>query len=51
MKELGFFDGEFIDLNEKKISLEDRGYQFGDGIYEATKVYNGKCFSHFSHPR
>jgi len=45
MKELGFFDGEFIDLNEKKISLEDRGYQFGDGIYEATKVYNGKCFA------
>jgi len=45
MKELGFFDGEFINLDETKVSLEDRGYQFGDGIYEAAKVYNGKCFA------
>ncbi|MFA6849597.1 MAG: D-amino-acid transaminase [Selenomonadaceae bacterium] len=45
MKELGFFDGEFIDLTEKKVCIEDRGYQFGDGIYEVTHVYNGKCFA------
>lgn len=43
--ELGFFDGEFIDLKERRVLLEDRGYQFGDGIYEATHVYNGKCFA------
>jgi D-alanine transaminase len=24
--------------------MEDRGYQFGDGIYEALRVYNGKMF-------
>lgn len=42
--ELGFFDGEFISLNERRVELEDRGYQFGDGIYEATHIYNGKCF-------
>lgn len=45
MKELSFFDGEFINTNEKKVSLEDRGYQFGDGIYEAVRVYNGHCFA------
>lgn len=45
MNELGFFDGEFINLTEAKICLEDRGYQFGDGIYEATMVYNGHCFA------
>ena len=39
--ELGFFDGEFISLNERRVELEDRGYQFGDGIYEATHIYNG----------
>ena len=43
--ELGFFEGEFISLNERRVELEDRGYQFGDGIYEATHIYNGKCFA------
>jgi D-amino acid aminotransferase len=27
-----------------KVDIEDRGYQFGDGIYEAIAVYNGKMF-------
>ena len=45
MKELGFFNNEFIDISEACVNLEDRGYQFGDGIYEATHVYNGKCFA------
>lgn len=44
MQSLGFFDGELISLDEKIVSMEDRGHQFGDGIYEATRVYNGKCF-------
>lgn len=26
------------------IDLEDRGYQFGDGIYEVVRFYNGKPF-------
>ncbi|MBS4192940.1 aminotransferase class IV [Bacillus sp. FJAT-49705] len=32
-----------------KIDFEDRGYQFGDGIYEVIRVYNGKCFEFDSH--
>ncbi len=44
MKELGLIDGKLVDLNEKLISMEDRGYQFGDGIYEVTSVFNGKLF-------
>ena len=44
MKELGLIDGKLVDLNEKLISMEDRGYQFGDGIYEVTSVFNGKWF-------
>lgn len=27
-----------------QIDLEDRGYQFGDGIYEVIRVYNGRPF-------
>jgi D-alanine transaminase len=26
------------------IDIEDRAYQFGDGIYEVIRVYNGSCF-------
>lgn len=45
MKALGYIDGQIVDLKDKVIAMEDRGYQFGDGVYEYTKVYNGKCFS------
>lgn len=45
MHSLGFFDGKIVEINEKVVSIEDRGYQFGDGIYEATRVYQGKCFA------
>lgn len=45
MRSLGFVDGKIIDLAENAVPLEDRGHQFGDGIYEVTKVYNGKCFA------
>ena len=32
MGALGFIDGQIVDLSEKVISMEDRGYQFGDGV-------------------
>ncbi|WP_400242852.1 D-amino-acid transaminase [Niallia sp. JL1B1071] len=37
-------NGEFIPREEAKVDIEDRGYQFGDGIYEVIRVYNGKMF-------
>lgn len=45
MRAMGFFDGAVLPLEDVAVRLEDRGYQFGDGIYEATMVYNGKCFA------
>ncbi len=45
MKEIAYIDGAFIDLKEYAVQLEDRGYQFGDGIYETLRVYDGKCFA------
>lgn len=45
MKPIGLFDGKIIDLNENILPMEDRGHQFGDGVYEVTKVYNGRCFA------
>lgn len=42
--ELGYFNGKFIKLDEKVLPIEERGHQFGDGVYEVIRVYNGKPF-------
>lgn len=42
-------NGEFIPREEAKVDIEDRGYQFGDGIYEVIRVYNGKMFTAAQH--
>ena len=35
----------FVEKENIKIDLHDRGYQFGDGIYEVVHVYNGVLFA------
>lgn len=40
---------EFIREEELNISKEDRGYQFGDGIYEVIRVYGGNLFTAEEH--
>lgn len=40
MPELAWVDGRIGDITEAKVSIEDRGYLFGDGIYEVIRVYN-----------
>ena len=37
-------NGEFLDLKEAKISPLDRGFLFGDAIYEVIASYNNKPF-------
>lgn len=38
------FNDTFINTEEKEIaiSMEDRGLQFGDGIYEVVRIYDGE---------
>lgn len=42
---LVFLNGRFINREDAKVDIEDRGYQFGDGIYEVIRIYNGKMFT------
>lgn len=44
---MGFalLNGEILERSEAKVDIEDRGYQFGDGVYEVIRVYNGKMFT------
>lgn len=37
-----FLNGEFLSKDKAKISVFDRGFIFGDGIYEVVPVMNGK---------
>ncbi len=39
------FNGHIVDREKAIIHIEDRGFQFGDGVYEVIRIYNGKPFT------
>ncbi|MGE5591285.1 MAG: D-amino-acid transaminase [Bacillota bacterium] len=39
-----FYNGQFMPAEQVSIGMEDRGYQFADGIYEVVRVYNNRLF-------
>lgn len=39
-----YYNGNFLEEEKIKISLNDRGYQFGDGVYEVIRFYEGNFF-------
>ncbi|MCI2807744.1 D-amino acid aminotransferase [Eoetvoesiella caeni] len=41
---IAYLNGEFVRLGDAKISVLDRGFIFGDSIYDVVPVYNGKPF-------
>ncbi|MCQ6275169.1 D-amino-acid transaminase [Bacillus sp. V3B] len=41
---IGYINGKYIPLDELAIPIDERGHQFGDGIYEVIRVYNRKAF-------
>jgi D-alanine transaminase len=46
---LCYLDGEFTPLRDAKISVLDRGFIFGDGVYEVVPVYDGAPFCFDEH--
>lgn len=44
-----YLNGEFTALKDAKISVMDRGFIFGDGVYEVVPVYGGKLFRFAQH--
>ena len=42
-------DGALLPLRDAKVSVLDRGFIFGDGIYEVVPVYGGRLFGFASH--
>lgn len=39
-----YLNGEFLPLTEAKVSVMDRGFLFGDGVYELIPIYSGRPF-------
>jgi D-alanine transaminase len=46
-----YLNGQFLPLTEAKISVFDRGFVFGDGVYELVPVYSKKPFRLDAHLR
>lgn len=47
--ELVWFNGKVMPLAQAKVGLEDRGFNFADGIYEVVRFYRGKTFTLAEH--
>jgi len=41
---LVYVNGEMVPMKEAKISVFDRGFQYGDGVFEGLRAYDGKIF-------
>lgn len=48
---IAFVDGQYLPLNEARISPLDRGFLFGDGVYEVIPAYDGRLFRLDEHLR
>jgi D-alanine transaminase len=44
MSEIVYLNGEFMPLENARIPVLDRGFIFGDGVYEVIPVYSGHPF-------
>lgn len=42
MSEKLYLNGDYVAVKKAKISVFDRGFMFGDGVYEVIPVYSGK---------
>ena len=42
MPRIAYVNGRYLPLADAAVSIEDRGYQFADGVYEVCAVLNGQ---------
>jgi len=46
-----FLNGKFVDKSQATVSVDDRGFLFGDGVYEVFRVTDGRLFAADRHLR
>jgi D-alanine transaminase len=49
MSRIAYVNGRYLPRAEAKVSIEDRGYQFADGVYEVCEVRAGRLIDERRH--
>lgn len=49
MSNVVYLNGQFLPRGEAKLSVDERGFLFGDGIYEVTRAVRGQLFESDRH--
>lgn len=49
--DLVYLNGKILPRSEAKVSVEDRGFVFGDGVYEVLRAVRGRLFAADFHHR
>jgi len=45
MSNFVYLNGEYLPADKAQVSVLDRGFMFGDGVYEVIPMYSGKAFA------
>lgn len=49
MSRIAYVNGRYLPQSEAAVNIEDRGYQFGDGIYEVVHLHGGRYIDEDRH--
>ncbi|MGA9082739.1 MAG: D-amino-acid transaminase [Pseudolabrys sp.] len=49
MSRIAYVNGRYLPRSEAKVAVEDRGYQFADGVYEVCEVRGGRVVDERRH--
>ena len=43
-QQVAYVNGEFLPESQAKISINDRGFIYGDAVFDTARTFNGKIF-------
>jgi D-alanine transaminase len=49
MARVAYVNGRYLPMSEARVHVEDRGFQFADGVYEVVLVHGGRPFDEEAH--
>ena len=49
MSRIAYVNGRYLPLRQATVHVEDRGYQFSDGVYEVCEVRDGRLIDERRH--
>lgn len=49
MPRIAYVNGRYVPHSQASVHVEDRGYQFSDGVYEVCEIYHGRIVDETRH--